>query len=194
MSHFAVLVLSDQKLDRRNAEPVVTELLEPYSENGEWFAEGSRWDWWQIGGRWTGALTAGYDPELDPANIETCFLCGGSGERPGGRQQFGDAWYESCKGCNGCEGTGKRVKWPTDWREHPGDVAPVSEVGLDFLPFAVVTPGGKWRERGRMGFFGVTIKDENGQDEKPEDLWEGAYRSLLAQHPEATAVVVDCHA
>lgn len=28
----------------------------------------SQWDWYQIGGRWTGTFS-GYDPETDPANI-----------------------------------------------------------------------------------------------------------------------------
>ena len=41
-----------------------------------------RWDWYQIGGRWTGALSEGaYDPELAPENITSCSLCGGSGVR-----------------------------------------------------------------------------------------------------------------
>jgi hypothetical protein len=41
-----------------------------------------KWDWWQIGGRWTGALTQDYDPTKDIENQEWCDLCGGTGNRP----------------------------------------------------------------------------------------------------------------
>ena len=53
MTHFAVLVLTNEKDDIRAA---VDKLLAPYDENGEFFREGSRWDWWEVGGRWRNAL------------------------------------------------------------------------------------------------------------------------------------------
>lgn len=71
------------------------------------------WDWWQIGGRHTGYLS-GYEPALDPDNIETCTLCDGSGTRPDGLNGPG--------GCNACNGIGSCVAWPTAWKDHPGDV------------------------------------------------------------------------
>lgn len=40
------------------------------------YGDGREWDWYQIGGRWTGCLSNGaYDPEKDPANRDP--------ERPG---------------------------------------------------------------------------------------------------------------
>lgn len=39
----------------------------------------SKWDWWQVGGRWTGMMDPEYDPQTDPNNIEKCDLCGGTG-------------------------------------------------------------------------------------------------------------------
>lgn len=66
-----------------------------------------KWDWWQLGGRYSGLFAPSYDPDKDPANIETCWLCGGTGKRP-------DMVCEN--GCNGCKGTGKMVKWPTQWK------------------------------------------------------------------------------
>jgi len=42
----------------------------------------SKWDWWAIGGRWTGAFhKEDYDPRTDERNIEVCRLCSGSGAR-----------------------------------------------------------------------------------------------------------------
>lgn len=66
-----------------------------------------KWDWWQVGGRYTGLLTPDYDPETDPVNQEKCFLCGGTGKRL-------DMQVEN--GCNGCRGTGRKTKWPSEWK------------------------------------------------------------------------------
>jgi len=190
MTHYAALVLtetgSDEEVDR---------LLAAYSENGEWFADGSRWDWWVIGGRFTGLLDS-YAPEKDPANIEACDLCAGTGERPGGREEFGAEWYQRCHGCNGCDGTGQRVKWPTQWAPHDGDRQPASQLlsePLQYMPHAVVTPDGKWHENERLGWFNTPIPNEQGTDPAPEDLWKAAVAALIEQHPDAVAVVVDCH-
>lgn len=49
MSHFTVLVAADNYSDLENK-------LAPYDENDEWGKQGSRWDWWVVGGRWTGLL------------------------------------------------------------------------------------------------------------------------------------------
>lgn len=78
--------------------------------------EGELWDWWQIGGRWSGHLS-GYDPEKDPANIEVCSYC----ETPDHKRLFEGKLIN----CNGCNGTGKSTKWPTGWGVHEGDVQPV---------------------------------------------------------------------
>lgn len=66
-----------------------------------------KWDWWQLGGRWTGKLVPGYDPNEDPSNKQTCGLCGGTGKRLD---------MECANGCNGCNGTGIETKWPTQWK------------------------------------------------------------------------------
>jgi hypothetical protein len=61
MSHFSVTVVIPKDyisvaFDDPDAvseiEGFTAQLLAPYDENGTWFAHGSRWDWWVIGGRW----------------------------------------------------------------------------------------------------------------------------------------------
>lgn len=190
MSHFPVLVLIDEQVEREGAEKAVTPLLAPYDENGEWFAEGSRWDWWVVGGRWTGALD-GYQPHEDIRNYEVCNLCEGTGVRPGGLEEFGIDWFEGCNGCNGCSGNGIRYNgFGLD--PHPGDVRPVAQLN-GFIPTALITPDGRWHEEGRPGWWGATIEDEEGHGAKGEQVWEAAVKALYEQHPEATAVLVDCH-
>lgn len=81
----------------------------------------AKWDWWQLGGRYSGRLAAGYDPEKDPANMETCWLCAGTGKRD-------DEIGHQCRAekpeytCNGCQGKGHSVKWPSKWTD-VGNVA-----------------------------------------------------------------------
>ena len=71
MSHFPVIVFGDN----------VDVLLAPYDANNEWFRDGSKWDWWSVGGRWTGSLDEGYDPYKDSRNMHECWLCKGTGKR-----------------------------------------------------------------------------------------------------------------
>lgn len=137
----------------------------------------SKWDWWQIGGRWTGYL-GDYDPSEDPKNMETCTLCEGTGQR-----------YDNIvQGkCNGCDGEGKRVSWPTQWKHHKSDIFKVSDVEWsdDKTPFAIVTPDGKWHERGEMGWFGCASNENKD--------WPEVAKEILYKYKDCMGVVVDCH-
>lgn len=97
-----------------------------FERDGRWFKRtnpNSKWDWYQIGGRWTGVLVPNYNPNEDPANQETCFLCHGTGKRT-------DMDVEG--GCNGCKGTGVATKWPTQWKS-VGDIVQLKELPLEAL-------------------------------------------------------------
>jgi hypothetical protein len=39
------------------------------------------WDWYQIGGRWSGYFDKAYNADEDPANVERCIHCRGTGRR-----------------------------------------------------------------------------------------------------------------
>ena len=175
MSHASVLVCGEVENfdDRVEVEAMVTSKMTPFDENGEWFKDGSRWDWWVIGGRYTGNLD-GYDPQKDVRNFETCSGCGGGGVRPGGLEQFGQEWFDRCNGCNGCQGKGIRVKWPTQWVKHHGDVCQVKLIEKDKLQSAYAfLRNGSWNERERLGFFGgstATEEERSGNGDDPDLL------------------------
>lgn len=84
----------------------------------------AKWDWWSVGGRWTGYFKPNYDPDTDERNQETCFLCKGSGKREDMPEQ---------EKCNGCNGTGTRAKWPTQWAKVEED-----QVQFKDIPFAAL--------------------------------------------------------
>lgn len=81
-----------------------------------------KWDWWSIGGRWTGKLT-GYDPAKDMANYKACWICKSTGTRADTTYGEDQKWARQPtaaghpvigRGCNACFGTGWEMKFPTD--------------------------------------------------------------------------------
>lgn len=57
MSHATVLVAVDGPQEK--VEQQVAYEMEPFDENGEFFRNGSRWDYWTIGGRWSDLVCEG---------------------------------------------------------------------------------------------------------------------------------------
>lgn len=168
--HYANLVIISNDHDVP-LEERVSAVMGPDEEHGGF------WDWYQIGGRWTG-LFDNYDPNTDPANLEVCSLCKGTGKRTD---------MEVTDGCNGCHGKGNRIKWPTTWGLRKEDVLPVSLLTPEHYEkfYRVVLPDGygsypterytPWREK----------KFE--KQEMPSLEW------LKEKFPDCLAVIVDNH-
>lgn len=144
----------------------------------------SKWDWWVIGGRWNGGLI-GYDPTTDPVNYETCYLCKGTGKR----LDCAPKDMEWCGGCNGCSGTGKHLKFDSEWKKvnNVVSVVEILKAAKPYIPFSVVTPDGEWQEKGRMGWWAIVT------DEKKEERWRAEVLRLYKRNKTAHAVLVDCH-
>jgi hypothetical protein len=175
--HFAILVVTENKPSAQDQTPI-DEVMQPYHDQ--------HYDWYQVGGRWTGLLD-GYDPEKDPANIKTCDLCGGTGSRPNGLEQFGAEWVKSTNGCNGCSGTGKRVEWPTQWKSRDGDTIPVTDLTEELYP---------------AKFHGVCVEGYGWYEGEEFQPWQPAGKSFVPKDlpPLAWlkeqgefATIVDCH-
>lgn len=174
MTHFTVVVFT-----KTGQEDEVSQLLEPYNENGEFFADGSRWDWWTIGGRWDRAMLGS-----KPRTVKvTCDICNGTGRRPDGLERFGAEWVERMNGCNGCHGTGFREELAPEQAE--GNVLPPAAIAPDFVPWAFVSPDGAWHESGRMGWFAVSESEDADWNAKWVEA-KGAFANTLA-------VLVDAH-
>ncbi len=91
---------------------------------GHWRNPNAKWDWWSIGGRWTGHFAINYDPSEDRRNYKQCFICHGTGTRadtvyketdiycrqptPAGHPVIG-------RGCNCCRGTGWEFKHASEF-------------------------------------------------------------------------------
>lgn len=167
MSHAVVIVaLSEDDIAAAggDVDSAVSHQMEPFDENGcdEMFEEGSRWDWWVIGGRWTGKLT-GYEPLKDRDNYDRCWLCEGTGSRPLSPEtmrEISAAGHPVIgNGCNGCMGTGWILKSARDWKKL-GNIAKRSEIQNAQLSAYAFLRDRKWHERTRMGWFGMPAATE----------------------------------
>ena len=121
---------------------------ECYEEQKQWYEEynidedgnlmstynpNSKWDWYQVGGRWNGNLI-------------------------------------TKEGNNTNEDFVNQIDWEKT-----------------MVPFAFVTPDGKWYERGEMGWWAVV------SNEKTEENWNEEFRKAVEKYGDATVTVVDCH-
>jgi hypothetical protein len=149
----------------------------------------SKWDWYAVGGRWTGIL-GNYDPIKDPGNYETCWLCEGTGKR-------NDALGKDMRKlnpkytCNGCDGTGKKLKSESKW-PNKGNITTVNDILNRFdeekcVPFAIITPDGKWYEKGEMLYWGIV------SDEKNDKKWTNEVKKLFRANKKCFVINIDCH-
>ena len=158
----------------------------------------SKWDWYQVGGRWEGKLVEGYDAKDDIRNYEKCTYCKGTGLRDDeiGNERRAEDPDWGCNACHVSYAEGKTAKLsngkPALGMKRKFDNAPtgtnvafMKDIAKDFKPFAFVTPRYEWVEKAEMGWFATT----RNSNEEYEQSWEDA-RKTYGDH---IAVLVDCH-
>lgn len=211
MSHYLCGVVVPVGTTREAAPAVVTPLMSPFSEeDGD--NEAGWWDFWLVGGRWTGVWSSRYKPSKDWRNYgKPCYICGGTGQRediPGTREEY-IAWVG---GCNACYGTGSAMNWTL--APFPGDV-----ISVDFLlsgyscrdwesehpftlqlPFRLVLPDGTCPSREKWTVDGVVqdrydSREDVTVDYTPldDDVWDEQCRGLLEPWRGHNIVAVDYH-
>jgi len=121
-----------------------------YHEETYWTNPNGFYDWYQIGGRYTGSHD-NYDPYKDRRNWRTCRLCEGTGYRNdtmGKEMREKDPSY-TCNACghydhkkkqwtHGDTPQGMEVVWPTQFAEHKGDIIPVDQVTEDLTCYTLI--------------------------------------------------------
>jgi hypothetical protein len=174
------------------------------------------WDWWEVGGRFTGSLRPDYEPAHDARNYSDCTLCDPETRKRYFRTEWHASRPEGLPGlfarekdgmwevnvptgrddplaeesdCNGCHGTGVQRNFGN--APVVVDALPLSETPDDF-PWgqtfhALVTPDGQWHQQGRVGTFATMQREIDAGD------WVAYVKAEIAKHPETVGVVVDCH-
>ena len=178
--HYKVIVIIEKPDPDAPFLPAVESAVEHKLRR---FGDGAEWDWYQIGGRYTGGFD-GYDPDADARNMEKCWLCGGTGDRASWRGEPKANQHPT--GCNGCAGKGFAVTWPTQWPTRPEDVMPVAQMTDEQLKTFAVVVSGDWFGRERYEpwrEYGEAFQAQS----MPTLEW------LKREYGDHLAVIVDCH-
>lgn len=174
---------------------------------GYWDNPNAKWDWYQIGGRWSGQLavkpgsTSGTvgnpswfnllinEEKITNGKVDSCQL----------KDLDTDAMIEDAKQ--------QQVKWLAQADTEYENGTPINIIkfrfGVDptnnedreqylkdyrlFTPYAIVHEG-EWIAQGEMGWFGCSI-DEYNEEEWSSKLWD----KIKSLDPETRITVVDCH-
>ena len=146
----------------------------------------SKWDWYSIGGRFSDLLEtyttvsewfAGYSDSAKVKNIDFA----------GSREIYDESIVEWDDIMNDMADTWYTKEYYQEFYDSAEDYA---RRNSEFNTLAVVTPDGKWHEKGRMGWFGVS----NETPEAARD-WDRHYRERFIDtaDPEWILTIVDCH-
>ncbi len=189
--HELVGVVVGPEFTRATVQDAVAEALAPFEERWDDDTEehSGWWDYWAIGGRWTGVWRPNYEAQDDPRNIDPrpCPICGGTGHRPDIGNANREEYIAWCGGCNGCQGKGHQVKWPSEWLPIEGDVLSVEQLLADAslrVPRRLVLPDA-----------GVLSREDWDGDKSYDwnEHWAHLVRERLAPFRAAKIVSVDVH-
>lgn len=183
-------------------------------KRGYWENPNRKWDWYQVGGRWSGMLLGKDGNRMDVAQIKDAFFIeaqegvsdpiedliqAASGEEPqtiAGYKvpnelaaTFNKIVADATKEWDDVM-SGRGFYRPEYLTQRYGDLDGYIKSSLLFSTFAVITPDGKWHEKGEMGWFGMS----SDTPEEAKQFEEGFYEGFIKpQPPENYLIVVDCH-
>ena len=187
-------------------------------EEGMWhwsdYNPDSKWDWYEVGGRWSGMLQG---VNFKPVTEVLAFFDANADAR----EQYAAASKKQdeaiaefvierakAEGREVLEGDALRtaisgVKWALRMggvKDATDEVAKTLELDLDeevvkqaaTVNFrAMLAIDGEWLQKGEMGYFGMSSGDK-GESEWM-DIQMQALREAVAEDPDCVLVVVDCH-
>lgn len=168
---------------------------------GYWENPNAKWDWYSIGGRWSGSLLLKSGERADAAQIKDIFFIeqtdheGLTVEVEGYQvpaslapkfeimvAEATKAWEEML--------AGKSLYRPEHIFERYGDKQSYIREMLSFSTYAVITPDGEWHAKGDMGWFGMGSETP----EEARNFNKSYYETFIkSSNPNHYLVVVDCH-
>lgn len=199
MSHALALVAV--KMNGKTIEDAVLEQMSPFDESGEWFKSGSRWDWWQIGGRFSGRFGGPLYVTRSEITFESLNEIA--------RRRLEQRWDEFERSDAGkSSGLRELLIGPGKTKQE------FVERGIPWSAWAFVS-NRRWNERERMGWFGGSTPTECERTGKEhvkrcrskvgdaevltwnddEETWKKKFWSRFIEplEPDTTLVLVDYH-
>jgi hypothetical protein len=209
MTHYAVLVVLEDLQPGASVKAIDTAVqtqLEPFYEGGEWFADGTRWDWWTVGGRWHDAYYCGPVFRIGDLDLEK--------QQQHARRQATRTWEHALLDSGNTD----------TWRElvygikadHTYEQYLEAQTPKQ-VPMAMTFVRRRhWHENGRVGWFGgETLTECEQQGKEPrvcryrhadseaiissynmsDEDWAAQFRErfIVSLPPNTLCAVVDCH-
>lgn len=174
----------------------------------------SKWDWWQVGGRWAGYLYVKEDSQGSLGEKswtwgeESPYECDHKGLKkvdcarikdlvfPDTEKQAKDAarfwelYIEGAPALTDHDNELIKFVWykPEYYTEHYKTKENYVRACSTFTTYAAVTKDGQWHEQGQMGWFGMSFDDD-------EVGWADSYYKLIFENADEDdyITIVDCH-
>lgn len=139
----------------------------------------SRWDWYSVGGRWGKHPI----PLKDGSSAVEC---------PVSKIDFGidqEEYDNALKRWSELTETDENGLLKSEYfKIRYKDAETFARSRSQFSTHAIVTPDGKWIEKGKMGWFAYCSATP-----EEERAWDANYESLVTRYKDYVATFVDCH-
>ena len=146
----------------------------------------SKWDWWVVGGRFSGMLKSKKDGQTyDTLLIKDLDLSVDPEEYQAALAKW-DRWFAPENEPDDYPYLYKREYYINRYR----DRETYARLTTAFGTFAVVTADGDWNEKGEMGWFGCSSETDDESRDWDEHFRE---RFLDSADPDLAITIVDCH-
>lgn len=147
----------------------------------------SKWDWYNIGGRWSNMLKTKSGKMVNSCLVKNLDLSVDE-NKYNNHIRFWELVVEEqpLK-----EGEEKPFNWYKKecYIERYGTKENYARINSQFSTYAVLTPDGEWYEPGRMGWWGISHANTDSEKE-----WDENYHKFLEEaDPNWTITIVDCH-
>ena len=168
----------------------------------------SRWDWFQIGGRWSGLLKlkpgcegvhgsrswCNSDEEDEPGTCDSVRLC--DVDLSLDQEAYDEAirfWeiYVEKRPLNEGEKAPLNFWKPEYYIDQFGTKENYARQQAEFSTYAFVTPDGEWHETGTMGWWGMDNATAESRKEYRTNL--AKIIEELKDNPDIWITIVDCH-
>jgi len=150
---------------------------------GYWENPNKKWDWWEVGGRWSGLLITKDGKRVDSAKLKDIDW---EEMKREGIQNAKKIWQEIQQK----DEKERAIAFFIYGIRKDDTEESYIQRKINFYTFAVITPDGTWYEKGEMGWWGIS-----SETEEEARQWERNYfdRFIKNADPELTITIVDCH-
>jgi len=154
---------------------------------GYWRNPNSKWDWYELGGRWGGFFTL-KDGSTSDQDLKREIDFKGMEDKQ--RARAAELWDETEEMIAEAEKEEKDIRWELSFQYGRGEDdtrESYIEDSVGIHVFAVLKDG-QWYEKGKMGWWDCV------SDEKDPEAWERELNKLLEETPDDTMLsLYDCH-